>query len=910
MRTTERLARVREWIGRLAGSLGLHRPDADIEEELRLHLDLAAEAGRGRGEADPQAARAATLRHGAVSQSIESLRDQRGLPWLDDIGRDVRHGVRALARTPSFTAVVLLTLAIGIGATTAVFSLVNSVVLKPLPYPNAHQLVALWHTAPGATGMGNLASDLRLSAAMYFTYADHNRTFSSIGVWFASTATVTGAGDPEQVRAVRVSDGVLQALGVPAALGRALGPADQVPGAAARTVMLGHGYWTRRFGRDPSVIGRTIAIDSNPYEVVGVMPAQFRIVDAEPDLIVPLAFDRSTLQLSGFSWQAVARLKPGVTIADAATDVARMVPIWMRSWPMAPGFDAAIFETWQITPVVRPLGDEVVGGAARILWVLLGTIGIVLAIACANVAGLMLVRMEGRQNELAVRAALGAGRGRIVRALLVESTLVALAGGALGAALAAVATHLLVSYGPATLPRLHEISMDGRAFLFAFLASLLSGVLFGIVPALRYAGPRIADTLHAGGRTASESRDRRTAQNGLVVAQVALALVLLIAAGLMIRTFEALNSVEPGFLEPQQIQTFEVAIPRSLLPEPEHVARLQQDIADRLRAIPGVTSASFVTVVPMAGGTPDWDVIFAEGREYATDEMPPARFFKGLSPGYLETMGTRLVAGRDYTWTDLYDKRPVVMVSHNMARELWGSAAAAIGKRIRTMPTSPWREVVGVVQDVHEHGAQAPAPTIVYWPTFGESAYRAGQPTIDRGVTFTIRSAQAGTEPLRASARRAVWSASASLSVASERTMQEICDKSIERTSFALVLLAVASTMALALGVLGIYGVLSYAVSRRTREIGIRLAVGARPGEVRRMFVGNGLRLTAIGMAIGLVAATLLSRAMSALVFGISPLDPVTFALVPVVLASTALVASDLPARRASRIDPARALRE
>jgi predicted permease len=551
----------------------------------------------------------------------------------------------------------------------------------------------------------------------------------------------------------------------------------------------------------------------------------------------------------------------------------------------------------------------VIGNVARVLWVLFGAIGIVLLVACANVAALMLVRTEGRQNELAVRAALGAGRGRIVRALLAESAILAVAGGAVGVALAAVTVRLLVSHGPDTLPRLHEIALDARALGFAVAASLLSSVIFGIVPALRYTRPEIASTLHAGGRTASDSRERRTARHGLVVVQVALALVLLVASGLMIRTFQALRSIDPGFTRPDEIQTIDVAIPRSLIPEPERVARLQHDIADRLGAIAGVTSVGFASVVPMVGRTPDWDVIFVEGRQYATREIPPMRFFKNVSPQHLATMGTRLVAGRDFSWTDLYDRRHVVLVSENMATELWGSAPAAIGKRIQTIPGRPWREVVGVAQDVHEHGADVPAPAIVYWPTLGESPYQEGQLNIVRNVTFTIRSPQAGRENLLASVRRAVWSANGSLSIANERTMKQISDRSMERASFTLVLLALAGLMALTLGVIGIYGAIAYSAAQQAREIGIRVALGALPASVTAMFVRRGVVLTVAGVVVGFGAAAALTQAMSSLLFGVGPLDPPTYAAVILMLIAVAAAASYIPARKASAVDPVKALR-
>ena len=833
---------------------------------------------------------------------------RRGLPWLDDLTRDLRHGVRTLGRTPTFTAVVLLTLAIGIGANTAVFSVVNSVLLRPLPYPQPERLVAVWHTAPGASGMSNLTGDLRLSPSMYFTYAEHNRTFEHIGVWFAGSATVTGIAEPEQVRSLLTSDGMLPALGVQPMLGRWLSPADQVPG-APRVVMLGHGYWRRRFGGDRAVIGRGITIESRATEIVGVMPEGFRVVNVEPDLIVPFGIDRSRLTLPGFGLQAVARLKPGVTIAEASADVARMVPIWMTSWPAAPSVNPRVYETWRITPALRPLAQDVVGNVTNALWVLMGTIGIVMLVACANVASLLLVRTEGRQQELAVRAALGAGRGRIVRGLLVESALLGCVGGLLGLALARTGLGVLVSAGPATLPRLNEIGLDGRALAFTLAISLLSGLLFGLMPALRYAGPRIAEVLRGGGRTSSQSRERHRARNVLVVIQVALALVLLVGSGLMIRTFQALRAVEPGFTRPDQLQTVEVSIPTVLVPEPDRVGRLQHDIVQRLSAIPGVTSVAFASVMPMDPRTPDWDAVRAEGTTYSPTEVPPLRLFKSISPRLFETSGTRLVSGRDFTWTDLFDHRHFVMVSENLARELWGTPAGAVGKRIRTVDASPWREVIGVVQDVYDNGVSEPAPTTVYWPALGENSIRAGRVTVERTVTFAIRSPQAGSETLLSQVRAAVWAAHGSLSLASERTLQDIYDQSMARTSFTLVMLVIAAGMALILGVVGIYGVISYAVSQRTREIGIRLALGAQGGELKRMFVQNGLMLASAGMAIGLLAAVGLTRLMSSLLFGVSPLDLPTYAAVPIVLAGATVLASYLPARRAAAVDPVEALK-
>ena len=635
-----------------------------------------------------------------------------------------------MRRTPGFAAVVIITLAIGIGANTAVFSILNGILLKPLAYPDPDRLVAVWQSAPGAEGLAAVSGDLRLSPSMYYTYAEQNRTFEHLGVWYTTTATVTGTAEPEEVRGVFVSDGVLEALGVQPVRGRWLSHADQAPIGPA-TVMLSEGFWQRRFGADPQIVGRTILVDSQPSEVVGIMPKGFRVADTDGDLIVPIRFDRSRVKLPGFGFQGIARLKPGVTIAAANADIARLVPIWMTSWPAAEGVNPRIYEGWRIAPALRPLKQDVVGNVGKALWIVMGTLGIVMLIACANVATLMLVRADGRQQELAIRAALGAGSRRIVRVLLVESVLLALLGGAVGLLLASAGLAFLLAQAPSGLPRVSDIAIDLRVLAFAFGVSAISGFVFGLVPALRHASPRLAASLSAVGRTASDSRARLRARHALVVAQVALALVLLVAAGLMIRTFGRLRAVEPGFAHANEMQTLRISIPRSLVPEPERVARMQVDLVEKLAALPGVTAVALASTLPMDGnrqtGTPSGS---RRGR-YGATEIPPLRFFKQISPGYLNTIGTRLIAGRDFSWTDLSEIRPVVIVSENLARESWGSAAAAIGKRIQTLVNAPWREVIGVAQNVAENGVHEPPPTTVYWPTTSESAYRAGETDVD-----------------------------------------------------------------------------------------------------------------------------------------------------------------------------------
>ncbi|MFZ0820617.1 MAG: ABC transporter permease [Candidatus Acidiferrales bacterium] len=829
--------------------------------------------------------------------------------FLDSLVRDLRHGLRGLRRNPMFTAVALLTLAIGIGANTAVFSVVNSVLLKPLPYPNSEQLVAVSNAAPGGPGLAAASGDLHLSLSMYVTYADQNRAFQSLGVWDTFRATVTGIAEPEELRAVEVSDGALQALAVPPVAGRWLSAADSVPN-GPRTVMLSYGYWQRRFGGDPTVIGRTIQVDSNSRQIVGVMPEGFRFVNADFDLIEPLLIDRGKLHLPGFGFDCVARLKPGVTIAAADADIARLYPVWRDSWPMPlKDINPHVYDSWRLTPAIRPLKQVVVGNVSNVLWVLLGMIGIVMLIAAANVANLSIVRVEARHQELAIRTALGAGTGQIVRALLAESFLLALFGGALGVALANEGLRLLLAIGPGDLPRLSEISLDARALGFALVISFFSALLFGLFPAIKSAlGSRISVALRAGGRSLSQSRERRRARSVLVVAQVALALVLLISSGLMIRTFQSLRHVDPGFTRPEQLQLTRISIPPSLIKEPERVIRVQNDIRDKLAAIPGVTSVAFGSEMPMESADLDWDLIIPEGKSITAAELPPVRIFKYVSPGFFATQGTPLVAGRDYSWTDIYGRRHYAIVSENLARELWGSPAAALGKRFNIGPDTPWQEVIGVVRDVREKGAQEAAPKTVYWPVFGDGDY-SGQPTVWRYITFAIRTDRAGTRSLLTQVSQAVWSVNASLPLSSVQTMQDVYTKSLARTSFTLVMLGIAGAMALALGIIGIYGVISYTVSQRRREIGIRVALGAQQAQISQMFFHYAISLSGIGVVIGLLAAAGLMRLMKSLLFGISTLDPLTYVSVPLILVAAAMLASYLPARRAAATDPVEALR-
>jgi predicted permease len=810
----------------------------------------------------------------------------------------LKHVLRRLRRAPMFTSITLLTLAIGIGANTAIFSVVESVLLKPLPYPHAEQLVSMMHTAPEIH-----IADLPSAPGNYFVYREENRTFQDVGLFNMDTMSVTGQGNPEQVRVLMITDGVLPILGIPPAMGRWFTRKDDAPG-SPDTVMLMWGYWQRKFGGDTSVIGRRMMVDGKAREVIGVMPQSFRFMDAGPALIAPLQFDRAKLHLGNFSYPGIGRLKPGFSLAQATADLERMQPIWVRSFPAPPGFTASVFAG--VRPKLRTLRQFVIGDVGSTLWVLMATIGMVLLIACANIANLLLARTEGRQQELAIRAALGAGRGRLAAELFAESLMLAVIGGALGLALARGALQLLTAMAPSGLPRLGEIGIDLPVLLFAFAISLFSGVLFGFLPVLKYAGTRLNQVLRAGGRTSSQSRERHRARNVLVVVQVALAMVLLVSSGLMIRTSQALLRVQPGFTQPAELQTLQVSLPDASVPD-ARVAGVQEDMVRRIAAIPGVASVALVNDLPMSGNG-SFDPVFAEDRGYAEGEIPPVRRYKYISPDYFQTMGNTILAGRDLTWKDVHDETPVALVSDNFAREYWGGRAAAIGKRVREGPNSYWREIIGVVGDERSDGVNKPAPTTVYWPMLMKNFY-GNDVNVQRTLTFAIRSSRAGSASLIKDAQGAIWSVNPDLPLDLVQTQDELFRKSMARTTFTLVMLAFAGGMALLLGVVGIYGVIAYSVSQRTREIGIRMVLGARQEEVSRMFVRHGLILSAIGLGCGLVAAGALSRLMTSLLFEVSPADPLTYGAVSVGLLGAAALASYLPSRRAAAVDPTEALR-
>jgi predicted permease len=819
------------------------------------------------------------------------------MPWVKV---QLRQVLRSLGRAPLFTAVALLTLAVGIGANTAIFSVINGILLKPLPYPHPEELVAVGLAAPGI----NL-QDVSLSLSDYFIFREQSRTFQEIGLYMGYTLNVTGSGEPEHASGLLVTDGLLSVLGATPLLGRSFTQADNQPG-STDTVMLTYGYWQRKFGGDRFVVGKVITVDGRPHQVLGVLRQDFRFGGPNLALLNPIKFDRAKTFLTPFNYDAIARLRPGITVAEANTDVARMLPIVLRSFPPPAGYSLKMFEDARMEPKLRTLKQHVVGDVGKLLWVLMSGIGFVLLIACANVANLLLIRAQGRQQELAIRAALGATPGRIGAELLFESLVLALLGGALGFALAYAALRVLIAMAPSGLPRLQEIGIDGPTLLFSLAASLVASLLFGSVPVLKYAGNNLGTGLRQGGRSMSEGRERHRSRSVLVVVQVALAVILLISSGLMIRSFHALTTVDPGFAAPEQLQTFRVNIPESDVKDAERVVRIQEEILRKIEAVPGVSSVGLSMSVPMDGN--GWeDTVFAKDRKYSPGEIPLHRF-RFVAPGFFKTLGTPLVAGRDFTWGDIYNKVPLAIISEKLARENWHDPSLALGKQIRANATDDWREVVGVVRNVRDDGVDKEAPSSVYWPILA-AHFTGTELDVRRYVAYSIRSQRTDSESFMSEVRRAVWSVDPNLPLADVHTFDYFYRTSMARTSFALVMLAIAGSMALLLGIVGLYGVIAYSVSQRTREIGIRSALGAQQRELRGMFVRHAMWLTGAGVTCGLVAALVLTRLMASLLFGIKPTDPATFAVVSIGLLSAAAVSSYLPARRAAAVNPVEALR-
>jgi putative ABC transport system permease protein len=870
-------------IHRLHSLFRRSRADADLQREIELHFEQLVKEAMTSGASESEARMMARRQFGSMDKTKEECRDARRINFVGNLMRDVRYALRTIRTKPGFSVPALLSLALGIGANIAIFSVVNAVLIRPLPYPQPEKLVGVFNSAAFS---GQVIKEWPLSLELYAAYKENARSFEEFGVWTPGTAAVTGAGEPEEVATVAITHGVLRALGVRPYLGRWFSTADELQG-GQKAVILSYNYWQRRFGGDEHVLGRLVLIDFVAYQVVGVMPRDFEFLNLAPDVFLAQSIVAGAPGSQDADCSGVARLKPGVSLAQADQDIARVLRIWAAKTGLE-----QMLKQLHVKPNIHPLKEDVIGDVGAVLKILMGALALVLLLVCANVANLVQARAQARREEFATRAALGAGWRRIAGQVLIESLALGTLGGAAGLALAYAGLRVLATHGPATLSRLAEISIDAPSILFALACSFLSGILFGLVAVLKSGlNSRLQNA-----RGASQSTEQVRAQNAFVIAQVAVALVLLVGAGLLVRSFIALSAVRPGFTHPEQIQTIRLFFPEVQIREPERVAQVEADILHKLAAIPGVTGAGFATALPLELEYHNGNPVSVEGKT-PVGRIPPNRTIKSISPGLFAALGTRLIVGRDFTWNDLISHHAVAIVSENMAREYWSEPREALGKGIRINGDNHWSVVVGVAENIYEDGVDQPAPGLVYFPG------------VRRGVAFAIRSSRAGTQGLLKEIRAEIHAVDPSLPLAQVRTLSDLYRLTTARRSFAFVLLGIAAAMAMTLSMIGVYGVLAYAVARRRKEISIRVALGAEPRAIRVLFLRQGFILTCFGGAIGLALARGLSPWMASLLFGVKPFDPLIYGVSGAVILVAALTASSIPARRAAFLNPIEALR-
>jgi putative ABC transport system permease protein len=820
---------------------------------------------------------------------------------MDTIAQELRHAARRLTRTPVFTAAAATTLALAIAANAAIFTLVYRVVLNPLPYTDSERLIALDYGIPER----NVPSGVQVMTwQLYHQLADNARTLDAVAAYFGTGATLTGGATPERVAVTRATPSLTSVLRVTPAIGRWFTESEGIPGAPAVTV-LSHGLWVRRFGADPMIVGRTILIDGVATDVVGVLPASFTFgTGPGADLWLPAQSTRASASFL-FSVQGVARLRDDASVAGARAEITSLIEDLARRATNQAG----------IVSTALPLHDAVVGSIAGALWILLAAVGLVLLVACANIANLFLVRSESRHREVAVRRALGAGARRLARYFLAESVLLGVVGGALGLALAWAGVRLLVVFGPVNLPRLNEVRIDAVVVVFSASLSLLAALAFGAIPLLRLAP--MTTTLHDSGRGQTATRGQHRARHALMTSQVALALVLLIASGLMVRSVQQLRNMDLGF-NPASTLAFGLALPDHTYETRERAASAHRAILERLNALPGVTSASASSTLPLSGAN------FGNGLvvEHELDNPQQLRrqfaWFRAVAGGYLETAGLRLIRGRTITRDDVDRREPVVVIDEALAA-MYFPGQDAIGKRVRsavrtdpTMPTPPWLEIVGLVANTPVGTLTAPPLPQLYMPMSIAGgpdipAQALVGPDIAR-MNYVVRTAHDPADVVNA-ARAAVESVDANLAMAQVRTLQEMVDRAGSQMLFTMVLLGIAAGVALLLGAIGIYGVVSYVAAQRTGEIGVRLALGAEPAGVAALILRQSAGVTMIGIGVGLAVALAGGRLIEALLYNVSPRDPVVLGAVTLLLTAVAVIACWLPARRAARLSPLEALR-
>jgi predicted permease len=874
------------------------REEREMDTELRFHLEARIDDLLRDGLSRPEALRRARLEFGGIESAKEDCREARGVNFVETLVQDLRFGSRTLRKNPGFAVTAILTLALGIGSTAAVFSVVNAVLLKPLPYPHADRIVMPWWAWP----VTDLGEDFPWGQRDFVAFQRQVVGFQHVGAFKADSFNLTGFGDPIRLDGIKASAGFFPALGVPPLVGRTFTAEEDQPGHELE-VVLSHSLWLERFGSDPAAVGRSIELNGLAYTVIGVMPPGFVFPRGE-EMPVVLGFPRQAqlwvpnptpLNPAGPQDLAVVgRLRDGVTFEQAFAELQVFGKDREREYPQAAGY---------FTPRLATLGRQVAGDSRRPLLLLLGAVAVVLLIACSNVANLLLARSLLRGKEFSLRGALGAGRGRLLRQLLVENVVLAFCGGVLGTLFAWAGVFFAKTFGPSNLPRLHEVTLDLRVFGFALGVACLTGIIFGLPPAFAATREGLIESLRERGPAAAASSSRL--RSALLVSQVALALVLVVAAGLLVRTFYSLLRSDAGF-NPSRVFTFQLTLPAGKYSDVDAMARVYHAVLQRLQSAPRVQQVGFSSAVPL-GGAPDNTGIRMPDRPVTrAKEFPPTANYLFATPGYFAAVGTPLLRGRDFTESDTLDSLHVTIITAAMAQRYW-PGRDPLGKQVGVGLTRfPLRTIVGIVADTkHVSLSEKPIPEMYVPYTQNEIKVWPNMQTMQ----VALRTAQDPASVV-GDVRRALSSVDPDLPLARPATLASLVDESVVQPRFSMLLLASFGGIALLLASIGMYGVISYSVARRTREIGIRMALGAAPRQVFRMVLGQGARLVSIGLAVGLIASFGVARLMTSFLYGVRATDPATYAAVCVLLTLVVLLACYLPARRATRVEPTVALRE
>jgi len=889
--------RIRMWLQALASK---RRVESELDEEMRFHIEMEADKHARRGLTPDEARRRASLAFGSVEQHKEAMREGRGARGIERAAFDIRFAIRQLRKTPGFTVAAVLTLALGIGGNATVFSVVNGVLLRPLDYPDADRIVSITHRTKG----GTLPDRLPSSSAAHVVYEEDNRSFESLALYTTWHGALTGGdAQPDWVHVVTTQRTLFDVLRVRPALGRTFTAQEDAP-RGPRVAIIGDALWRTRYGADPAIIGRTVTLDGVVREVIGIMPPTFAFPSPDAQLWVPLRRDRA--DLSGFNMNGIGRLRPGVTLEDASRDLARVLP---RVATLVDFLSVATLNDADIRPDVRPYLDEVVGRVRPVLWTLWAMMVLVLLIACVNVASLLLVRAEARRREIALRIALGAERGHLLAQSLAESAMLLLAGSAVGIGLAWAVVTALPRLIPTLLPRAGDVRLDVVVLAVTTIVSSIVAIIFGVVPVARNRTVAPSSMLRGGDRASTTDRHSGRLRQTLVMAQVAMATVLLVGSGLVLRSFQKLSAVDPGF-RPEGVLSFRVALTEADYPKSQDVARFHYAFLDRIRALPGVTAAGATRRLPLSGPSTELDPLRLEGRVFPPRTMPPIAEMRIATPGYFEAMGIPKIEGRLLERSDTEQRTGAVLITQSIARKLLESRPA-IGARVAhgldgVTGQRGWSDVVGVVGDVRGVSLDEEPLGAVYYAMVNRPD--VGMDWLAGSMAYVVRS-NIPPATLVPMIRRELSQLDPKMPLAETQTLSSLVDEARSGMRFSMIGFAVAAVIGLFMGAIGLYGVLSYVTAQRTREIGVRLALGATPSSVRVGVLRRGLGVSAAGLVIGLVAAFALRRIATPLLYGITPSDPVTMLAVAAVLLGVGALATWLPARRAARLDPVRALR-